>query len=69
MAWLNIRLFGAFAVDLDGQAVTRFESQKVRALLAYLAVESGQHDSLPAAYRWLTERAAPGQAGAPREQG
>lgn len=42
MARLSIRLFGAFAVDVDGQAITHFESQKVRALLAFLAVESGQ---------------------------
>ena len=40
MAELSIRLFGAFEVTLDGEPVTGFASDKVRALLAYLAVES-----------------------------
>ena len=40
MARLSIRLLGPFQVSLDGQPVTAFESDKVRALLAYLAVES-----------------------------
>ena len=40
MARLSIRLLGSFKVALDGQPVTAFESDKVRALLAYLAVES-----------------------------
>ena len=42
MARLTISLFGAFQVQLDGQPVTRFESDKVRALLAYLAVEAAR---------------------------
>lgn len=42
MARLNIGLFGAFAVNLDGRAITHFESQKARALLAFLVVESGR---------------------------
>ncbi|HSR35377.1 MAG TPA: AAA family ATPase, partial [Anaerolineae bacterium] len=43
MAGLEIRLFGPLQVTLDGEAVA-FESDKVRALLAYLVVESeGPH--------------------------
>ena len=41
MAQLAIKLLGSFQVNLDGNSVTKFESNKVRALLAYLAVESG----------------------------
>jgi predicted ATPase/DNA-binding SARP family transcriptional activator len=40
MTRLSIALFGPLQVTLDGQPVTAFESDKVRALLAYLAVES-----------------------------
>ena len=40
MAHLSISLLGTFQVILDGEPVTAFESDKVRALLAYLAVES-----------------------------
>lgn len=40
MARLLLTLLGAFEVDLDGQPVTAFEYDKVRALLAYLAVEA-----------------------------
>ena len=40
MARLSIRLFGTYRVALDGDPVTAFQSNKVRALLAYLAVES-----------------------------
>lgn len=40
MSRLDIRLLGPFEVTLDGQRVVDFESDKVRALLAYLAVES-----------------------------
>jgi predicted ATPase/DNA-binding SARP family transcriptional activator len=40
MARLSILLLGPFQVTLDGQPVTAFESDKVRALLAYLAVEA-----------------------------
>ena len=40
MAQLAIRLLGGFAVTLDGEPVTGFDSNKVRALLAYLAVEA-----------------------------
>jgi WD40 repeat protein/serine/threonine protein kinase/DNA-binding SARP family transcriptional activator len=40
MAHLTIRLLGPFQVTLNEQPVTHFESDKVRALLAYLAVEA-----------------------------
>jgi DNA-binding SARP family transcriptional activator len=39
MAHLSIALMGPFEVALDGKSVTWFQSDKVRALLAYLAVE------------------------------
>jgi len=38
MSRLSLSLLGPFQVALDGRAVTSFESAKVRALLAYLAV-------------------------------
>jgi DNA-binding SARP family transcriptional activator len=38
MAHLSIRLLGPFQVSLDGEAVSGFASDKVRALLAYLAL-------------------------------
>jgi DNA-binding SARP family transcriptional activator len=40
MARLSIYLLGPLQVTLDGQPITGFESDKVRALLAYLAAES-----------------------------
>ena len=40
MPRLTLALLGSFSVTLDGQPVTAFESDKARALLAYLAVES-----------------------------
>ena len=40
MARLSICLLGSFQVTLDGDPVTNFESDKVRALLAYLCVEA-----------------------------
>ncbi len=40
MARLSLSLLGAFRVSLDSKPVTAFESDKVRALLAFLAVES-----------------------------
>jgi DNA-binding SARP family transcriptional activator len=42
MARLCVRLFGSFQVTLDGEAVSGFASDKIRALLAYLAVEADQ---------------------------
>ena len=41
-ARLSLALLGSFEVTLDGHPVTTFESVKVRALLAYLAVEAGR---------------------------
>ncbi|MFN2225956.1 MAG: BTAD domain-containing putative transcriptional regulator, partial [Anaerolineae bacterium] len=40
MGHLDVRLLGPFLVTLDGQPVTRFRSDKVRALLAYLCTET-----------------------------
>ncbi|HSR34011.1 MAG TPA: AAA family ATPase [Anaerolineae bacterium] len=40
MARLSLSCLGPFQVTLDGQPVTSFKSTKVRALLAYLAVEA-----------------------------
>ena len=42
MPTLQITLLGSFQVSLDEQPVTAFESDKVRALLAFLAVEVDQ---------------------------
>lgn len=40
MAHLSLSLLGPFQVTLAGESVTTFESNKVRALLAYLVVEA-----------------------------
>jgi DNA-binding SARP family transcriptional activator/tetratricopeptide (TPR) repeat protein len=40
MAYLALSFLGSFQVVLDGRPVTDFKSNKVRALLAYLAVEA-----------------------------
>jgi len=40
MAQLSLSLFGPFQVDLQGEPVTSFATDKTRALLCYLAVES-----------------------------
>src|SRR5512136_1172558 len=45
MAHLTLSLLGTFEASLDGQPVTGFESNKVRALLAYLAAESDRPHS------------------------
>ncbi|MEJ2750953.1 MAG: winged helix-turn-helix domain-containing protein, partial [Anaerolineae bacterium] len=42
MTDLSIRLLGPFQVELAGEPVTGFSSDKVRALLAYLATEADQ---------------------------
>ena len=42
MARLAISVLGSFQVMLDGVPVTTFETDKARALLAYLAVEAGR---------------------------
>jgi DNA-binding SARP family transcriptional activator len=40
MPRLDLNFLGVFSAILDGMPITTFESNKVRALLAYLAVES-----------------------------
>ncbi len=45
MAHLSLSLFGSFQASLAGQPVQDFKSNKVRALLAYLAVESDRPHS------------------------
>ena len=40
MTRMKIRLFGSFQVHLNEAPITKFESNKVRALMAYLVVES-----------------------------
>jgi len=40
MAKLSIRLFGPFQIELDGEPLEDFRSDKVRGLLAFLSVES-----------------------------
>lgn len=40
MTRLSLSLLGRWQATLDGEPITAFESDKVRALLAYLAVES-----------------------------
>lgn len=42
MPRLSLMLFGGFEARLDGQVITRFESVRVRALLAYLVVENSR---------------------------
>lgn len=42
---LSIRLLGPFSAMLDERPITHFDSNKVRALLAYLAVESDRAHS------------------------
>lgn len=45
MPQLSLNLFGRFGAMLDGEPVHGFESNKVRALLAYLALEAAQPHS------------------------
>ena len=42
MLHLSLQLFGSFQASLDGQPIKTFESDKVRGLLIYLAVEAQQ---------------------------
>jgi DNA-binding SARP family transcriptional activator len=51
---LSLSLLGVFQARLNGQPVTEFYSSKVRALLAYLAVEGGRQHlrSMLAALLW-----------------
>ena len=41
MSRLSVSLLGPFNVTLDGDPVTRFRGDSVRALLAYLATHAG----------------------------
>lgn len=53
MARLTLSFLGPFHVNLDSKPIKGFESDKVRALLAYLVVEAGQphrRDSLAALF-------------------
>ena len=54
MAALAVNLLGILQVTLDREAITHFESIKVRALLAYLAAEAGhpQQRSMLAGLLW-----------------
>src|SRR5512146_1524922 len=45
MARLNLSFLGPFQASLDGKPLNGFESSKVRALLIYLAIESGRPHS------------------------
>ncbi len=45
MTRLSLDLLGTFSATLDGHAIGSFRSNKVRALLAYLAVEAGRPHS------------------------
>jgi predicted ATPase/DNA-binding SARP family transcriptional activator len=57
MTRLSIYLLGPFEVSLDGDPVTRFETEKVRALLAYLAAETDR----PHRREFLAEMLWPGR--------
>jgi len=57
MNGLAIRLLGPFQTTLDDEPVTQFESEKVRALLAYLAAEAEQ----PQRREFLAEMFWPGR--------
>ena len=41
MKKLYLSFFGPFQARLDGEEISTFKSNKVRTLLAYLAVEAG----------------------------
>ena len=45
MVHLSLSFLGPFQVTRDGQPITGFESSRVRALLAYLAVEADRPHS------------------------
>ena len=57
MARLALMLFGPLEATLDGALITTFESNKVRALLAYLAAEADrpQRREALASLLWLVE--------------
>jgi DNA-binding SARP family transcriptional activator len=58
MVRLTIRLLGPLEIALSGKSVTGFDSEKVRALLAYLAAEAGR----PHRREVLAEMLWPGRA-------
>jgi DNA-binding SARP family transcriptional activator len=64
MARLSIHLLGPMQVTLDGQPVTRFETEKTRALLAYLAVEADRPHRRDFLAEMLWPERPPGAAGA-----
>jgi DNA-binding SARP family transcriptional activator/predicted ATPase len=47
VAHLSLSLLGPFQVELHGEPATGFESSKVRALLAYLAIEASRPHARP----------------------
>ncbi|MGD2165395.1 MAG: tetratricopeptide repeat protein, partial [Anaerolineae bacterium] len=57
MAHLSIQLLGPVRVTLDGDRITHFETQKVRALLAYVAAEAER----PHEREFLAEMLWPGR--------
>jgi len=64
MAHLCIHMLGPMEVTLDGQAITRFETEKTRALLAYLAVEADRPHHRDALAEMLWPERPAGAAGA-----
>jgi DNA-binding SARP family transcriptional activator len=42
MAAVALKLLGTFQVTIDGQPITGFATDKVRALLCFLALEAGR---------------------------
>ena len=62
MAHLSISLLGTCRIILDGKPVTALESDKVRGLLAYLAVEDGRPHRREALATLLWPDAAPQNA-------
>jgi hypothetical protein len=58
VARLSLSLLGPLQVTLDGHPITGFRSNKVRALLAHLAVEADRthpRELLADIYDWFTE--------------
>ena len=45
MSRLSLTLLGGFQIELDGRLITTFESDRIRSLLAYLAVEADRPHS------------------------
>jgi hypothetical protein len=54
MTKLVVRLLGGYAVELDGEAVYGFETDRACALLAYMMVEAGRphRRETPAGLLW-----------------